>query len=128
MPLAVQHSRDDDGRAVVGVPLSNRPGLYAWLYAEDHEIIVLEYGNASMFVNDNGDGRLYVRLRNTDSHRNVMVSRLIVGDPAVSFVRYRDGDRLNLRRSNLDAVKPAQQRHARARPSHTFRAAATASI
>ncbi|MFY9291553.1 MAG: hypothetical protein WAP03_12775 [Methylorubrum rhodinum] len=127
MPLAVQHSRDDDGRAVVGVPLSNRPGLHAWLYTEDHETVVLEYGNASWFVNDNGDGRLYVRLRNTDSHRNVMVSRLVVGDPAVSIVRYRDGDRLNLRRDNLDAVKLAPQRTARACPSRTFHAAATAS-
>lgn len=126
MPLAVIHSRDDDGRAVVGVPLSNRPGLHAWLYAEDHETIVLEYGTASWFVNDNGDGRLYVRLRNTDSHRNVMVSRLVVSDPAVSIVRYRDGDRLNLRRGNLDAVKPALHRHERARSRRTFLAAATA--
>lgn len=121
MPLVVLHSRDDDGCAVVGVPLSNRPHLTAWLYATDYERIAAEFGAASWFVNDNGDGRLYVRLKSADRRNNVMVSRLVLDDPTISIVRYRDGDRLNLRSRNLDAVRPAPQRRVRVLPNRAVR-------
>lgn len=125
MPLAVIHSRDDDGCAVVGVPISNRPHLTAWLYAADYERITTEFGAASWFVNDNGDGRLYVRLKSTDRRNNVMASRLVLDDPTISIIRYRDGDRLNLRSRNLDAVRPAPQRRVSERPNRAFRGLAS---
>lgn len=121
MPLAVIHSRDDDGRAVVGVPISNRPGTYAWLYAADYDVILNDYGTTPWFVNDNGKGRLYVRLVSSDSRANVMVSRVVVNDPDVTMIRYRDGDRLNLRSWNLDAVRPAPLRRVNQRPNRALR-------
>ena len=105
MTLAVLHSRDDDGRSVVGVPLTNRPGAHAWLYETDHAGIVAEYGNTPWFVNDNGYGNLYVRLQGSDRRNLMMVSRLVVADPLARLIRYRDGDRLNLRSRNLDVRK-----------------------
>lgn len=117
MPLAVIHSRDDDGCAVVGVPISNRPHLTAWLYATDYERITSAHAAASWLVNDNGDGRLYVRLKDRERRNNVMVSRLVLDDPTISIIRYRDGDRLNLRSRNLDAVKPNRGSIERSRPS-----------
>jgi hypothetical protein len=121
MPLAVIHSRDDDGCAVVGVPISNRPQLTAWLYAADYERITTDHAAASWLVNDNGDGRLYVRLKDRERRNNVMVSRLVLHDPTISIIRYRDGDRLNLRSRNLDAVRPAPQRRVIERPNRAFR-------
>lgn len=121
MPLAVIHSRDPDGRAVVGVPISNHPGTYAWLYAADYDVILNDYGTTPWFVNDNGKGRLYVRLVSSDRRANVMVSRVVVNDPDVTMIRYRDGDRLNLRSRNLDAVRPAPQRRVSQRPNRALR-------
>ncbi|MBD8909654.1 hypothetical protein [Methylorubrum zatmanii] len=125
MPLAVIHSRDDDGCAVVGVPISNRPGTHAWLYAADYAAILNDYGPTPWFVNDNGSGRLYVRLyvrlEGTDRPNNIMVSRLVLGDFDAPVIRYRDGDRLNLRSRNLDAVRPAPQRRVSERPNRAFR-------
>lgn len=125
MPLAVIHSRDDDGCAVVGVPISNRPGTHAWLYAADYAAILNDYGPTPWFVNDNGSGRLYVRLyvrlEGTDRPNNIMVSRLVLGDFGAPVIRYRDGDRLNLRSRNLDAVRTAPQRRVNVRPNRAFR-------
>ena len=125
MPLAVIHSRDDDGCAVVGVPISNRPHLTAWLYAADYERITSAHAAASWLLNDNGDGRLYVRLKDRERRNNVMVSRLVLDDPTISIIRYRDGDRLNLRSRNLDAVRPAPQRRVSERPNRAFRGLAS---
>ena len=125
MPLAVIHSRDPDDRAAVGVPISNRPGTYAWLYAADYDVILNDYGTTPWFVNDNGKGRLYVRLVSSDRRANVMVSRVVVNDPNVTVIRYRDGDRLNLRSRNLDAVRPAPQRRVNQRPNRALRGLAS---
>lgn len=121
MPLAVIHSRDDDGCAVVGVPISNRPGTHAWLYATDYAVILNDHGPTPWFVNDNGSGRLYVRLymrlEGTNRPNNVMVSRLVLSDFDAPVIRYRDGDRLNLRSRNLDAAKLTRGSIERGRPS-----------
>ena len=115
MPTAVLHSRDDDGRPVVGVPLTNRPGSHAWLYATDYAAILNDYGDRPWFVNDNGKGGLYVRFRGTDCANLVMVARLVVGDPRARMVRYRDGNSLNLRSRNLEAHKARAVPHPRGR-------------
>jgi hypothetical protein len=102
MTSAVSHSRDDDGRPVVGVPLSNRPGRLAWLYETDYAAIVADFGSTPWFLNDNGGGNSYVRLWSRDRQGPLTVARLVVSDPEARSIRYRDGDRLNLRSRNLD--------------------------
>lgn len=106
MTAAVLRSRDDDGRPVVGVPLSNRPGVRAWLYQTDFEAILAEHGTHSWYVNGNGSGGLYVRMKSRDRQNNVMVARLVMADPLARRVRYRDGDALNLRSRNLEVCRP----------------------
>ncbi|TXN20785.1 hypothetical protein [Methylobacterium sp. WL9] len=106
MTAAVLHSRDNDGRLVVGVPLSNRPGHRAWLYAADYETIVADHGPRPWLANGNGHGKSYVRLRCADRGNLVMVARLVFGDAEARSIRYRDGDSLNLRSRNLAVRKP----------------------
>lgn len=92
---------DPDGRAVVGVALSNRPQR-VWLYAADYERIMDRYGAPNWTLTGNGDGSLYVRFtRPGGKGRKVTVAREVAGDWERTGVRCRDADPLNLRRSNL---------------------------
>lgn len=95
------YSHDPDGREVVGVRLSNHSER-AWLYRRDYEAIVAEYGGGRWFANSNGTGRSYVRLKDPALRNNRTVARLVLGNPIRSAISYRDGDRLNLRSSNLE--------------------------
>lgn len=123
MTTAVLHSRDDDGRLVVGVPLSNRPGERAWLYQTDYEALLAEYGTHSWYVNSNGSGGLYVRMKSRDRQNNVMVARLVMADPLARRIRYRDGDTLNLRARNLEVCRPESILAMRGHPLRTLKAA-----
>jgi len=106
MTAAVLRSVDDDGRPVVGVPLSNRPAQCAWLYETDYLALLADHGTHSWFVNDNGSGNLYVRMKSRDRRNNVMVARVVMADPHARCIRYRDGDTLNLRSRNLVVARP----------------------
>jgi hypothetical protein len=97
------HRRDPNGREIVGIPLSNRPGSHAWLYADDHRRVVAMIGQSRWFANRNTKGQEYVRASCPRTGRNVMIARLIEGDWARTAIRYRDGNRLNLRGINLEA-------------------------
>lgn len=93
--------RDPDGREVVGMWLSNHHRR-AWLYREDFDRIVGTFGTqARAYVNDNGRGALYVRLKYPTRRNNVQVARLVAGDRTRTAISYVDGDRLNLRSLNL---------------------------
>lgn len=105
MTTAVLRGVDDDGRPVVGVPLSNHPAQHAWLYKTDYEAIQTEHGAHAWFLHDNGSGTLYVRLRSSARRSLVMAARLVVSDPHTRRIRYRDGDTLNLRSRNLLACR-----------------------
>lgn len=95
------HAVDPDGRAVVGVSLSNRPKL-AWLYLTDYVRITAEYGTPKWAVSGNGKGHLYVRFRPQGAtDRKISVARLVAGDFVKTGVRYLDGNPLNLRNANL---------------------------
>jgi hypothetical protein len=72
----------------------------AEIYEEDYNAIVAVHGLCSWFLNGNGKGKFYVRLKG--HHDNVVqVSRLILGDLYKGHVSYKDGNHLNLRTTNL---------------------------
>lgn len=97
----VIRSVDKDGRAVVGVRLS-KSHQCAWLYEEDYERIVEEYGAPSWRLTPNGNGQAYVRFKQYGLNaRNVTVARLVAGDFDRTGVKYKDGNPLNLRSENL---------------------------
>lgn len=86
----------------VGVLLSNRPAR-AWIDRADFERIVKTHGNRGwLWV----EAARYVKLR-TYEGADVPIARLVVGD-AGHFIRYADGDRLNLRRKNLSTEEPVR--------------------
>lgn len=96
----VRHT-DAEGRAVVGVKLTNADGR-AWLDAGDYEAVVREVGPRAWFINCNSKGRRYVRVRSPHTGRNDTVARIITGRLFRAAVRQLDGDPLNLRQSNLE--------------------------
>ena len=94
---------DDDGQQCARIPLvgSNRCAI---LYAHDLDAITQRGYSPMMRVNYNkrgGEG--YVRLScwRGGTATNPIVARLVLGAPPRTAVSYRDGDRFNLRSSNL---------------------------
>lgn len=86
----------------VGVLLSNRAAR-VWVDQADFARIVSEHGNRTWaWV----EAARYVKLK-IDQKVSVSVARLVVGE-AGRFIRYADGDRLNLRRENLTTEEPVQ--------------------
>lgn len=97
----VTFATDPDGQRVVGVTLSNR-AVTAWLYVEDYARVLKLYPKANWSLTTNGKGRPYVRLRTGgQKSTNVFIARLIAGDFERTAVQFKDGNTLNLRRSNL---------------------------
>lgn len=94
------HAADPDGRAIIGVPLSNAPEKVAWLYADDYEQFVKRYGVRSFHLNKYQDYG-YVKFQPGDSRGPLTVASAIMGRPHRCAILYCDGDTLNLRRSNL---------------------------
>lgn len=86
----------------VGVLLSNRPAR-VWIDRTDFDRIVKAHGNRSWSWIE---ATRYVSLK-VDQKRSVPIARLVVGS-GDRFIRYADGDRLNLRRENLSTEKPAR--------------------
>lgn len=96
----VIYRRDPSGAAVAGVKLTNASAR-VWLFREDFEALVALLGPRAWFLRSNGKGRKYPAV--TVPPKNpVTLARLIAGNAALrTAIRYRDGDSLNLRRSNL---------------------------
>lgn len=86
----------------VGVLLSNRP-TRVWVDQADFDSIVKTYGNRVWAWIELGR---FVKLY-TGPGSYVSVARLVVG-PGGYFIRYADGDRLNLRRANLSTEEAAR--------------------
>jgi hypothetical protein len=92
---------DVDGAAVVRVQMSNAPGTFATFDAADYDRLRKLYPGPWR-LNDNGRGTVYVRAGTPGfPGRNVNLARQTLDPGLRRIVRYRDGDRLNLRRSNL---------------------------
>ncbi len=107
-------TRDKDGEAIALVPL-NKPGASAKVLAEDFLALQAQGFSDQWFLNDDGKGRQYVRVGLTSAPgRLVMVTRLLMNAAAGTRVKYWDGNRLNLRRDNLDVGKGYSKGHERA--------------
>ncbi|MDK9726195.1 MAG: HNH endonuclease [Sterolibacteriaceae bacterium MAG5] len=107
-PREVRHTTDHDGKPIVLVQLGNKPAL-AKLLRDDFEAMQAAGFTDQWFVNDNGTGNAYVRCTGADIRGGIAtVARLIMEPPKGFQVRYRDGDRLNLRRDNLKLQKGAR--------------------
>ena len=100
------------GNEIAIVPLWDREDRcvgYARLDRADFDALMADGWSDRWYLNKAG---LYAYPSVPDTaHRgaNVTVARLIVGRPAGRIVRYRDGDRRNLCRANLEVT----QGHAR---------------
>ena len=118
----VRHRIDPKtGTAEVGVRLSNSKDR-AWTSLDAYERILEKYGPRAWFLNSNSRGRAYVRLVPATTGQPVMVSRLVLGVPPRKVIKHFDGDRLNLRPSNLVIVSSyglAKRAGARAKASPT---------
>lgn len=92
---------DSDGLAIVRVYLSNHP-IPAEIEREDYDALTGAGASPNWIYNSNGHGQRYVRSKHPDTGKErVQIGRIVAGAGRGQIVRYRDGDRLNLRRSNL---------------------------
>ncbi|MDO9425546.1 MAG: hypothetical protein Q7T93_01805 [Methylobacterium sp.] len=120
---ALTYATDLDGTSVVGV-IMPKTAKTVWLDAVDYDFITALHPNARWSNNPNGFGQHYVRLRIPgDTNRNLYVARIITGNLYASGTRYHDGDRSNLRRSNLftgigSGGVPKKARKRRVNPLH----------
>lgn len=111
------YGRDPDGREIVTVPLSGGAWKPAVIYRKDFEQITAQGYSDQWTLNGCGSLR-YVRTHSSNRRGTlVSVARLVLGEVPGQVVRYRDGDRLNLRSWNLyhtsgkaPGVTPRQQR------------------
>lgn len=96
------------GETVYRIPLSNRPGRYATVCEEGLAIIE---ANAikSIFMSADGSRKYdYVSFYDPGSAGEMAtLARLFVGAGRGQRVRYQDGDRTNLRLSNLRVERGA---------------------
>lgn len=119
----VTHATDLDGTPVVGVSML-RTSKTVWLDAVDYDLVTALHPKARWSNGPNGTGQHYVRLRVPgDNNRSLYVARLIMGNLYASGTRYHDGDRSNLRRSNLftgigSGGVPKKARKRRVNPLH----------
>lgn len=91
-----------DGGKIVKVEMSNRQGTFVTVDADDYVALVAEGLPTRWFLNRAGSGHDYVRFApGRFAGKLETVARRIVRSRPGRIVRYVDGDRLNLRRSNL---------------------------
>lgn len=88
---------DADGTPVASIPLAK--GQTATLETTDWEDLLCRGVSPHWTFNHNGNGLSYVRVK---SPLNLLsVGRLILGARRGQIVRYRNGDRCDLRRLNI---------------------------
>ncbi len=96
---------NDHGQPIVLVPLANHPKL-ARIDAKDFEMLLAEGYSDQWNFNRVGQAYGYVRCKNEKVKGGLStVARLVLGAGKKQVVHYRDGDRLNLCRSNLFITK-----------------------
>ncbi|MBB4798613.1 hypothetical protein HNP32_002357 [Brevundimonas bullata] len=106
MDPKIIRTEDRDGCAIVRVELSNKRGLFVTLDAADYESWIVSGRSRRFILNQNGP--LTGTYRVVYSDRTVAgsiagVARQLLQPGPGRTTHYRDGDRLNLRRSNLEA-------------------------
>jgi hypothetical protein len=110
------HFMDSGGRPYVGIEPTNAPGYLAYIDTADLERVRDQYGAKSIFLASNGAGKTYVTIsdhRRTNS-RVLTLARAVMQPAPTTYVVYRDGDRMNVRRSNL-ILKPMNVQTGRGR-------------
>lgn len=98
---------DPDGREVAYVRLgtrqrTNSTSQFAMLDRDDYEALIADGWSGRWYLNNSGNGYAYVNV--TDgAHKggSAPVVRLLKSPGRGRIVTYADGNRLNLRRSNL---------------------------
>lgn len=107
IPLSGKAARLPDGGT-----LTATMSAHQWDYLQEHCGI-----SGPLILNDNGGGRLYVRAmrRRADGTppRLVVVARELLGAGPRVQVRYRNGNRLDLRPRNLIAVAVTPEKRRR---------------
>jgi len=102
-PTRVIRGADPCGRPIVRVQLARLPGIFATVDADDYDSWVAAGLSTNWYLNASGSGsssRLMFSLT-TAAGSMAGVARYLLRAGAGERVRYLDGDRLNLRRSNL---------------------------
>ena len=96
------HTTAADGAPIVRVEMTNAPSVFATVDLEDWQSLVDAGFPNRWFLNHVGGGYRYVRFA-TDRYAGNLetVARTILGPGRGRVTSYRDGDRLNLRRTNL---------------------------
>jgi hypothetical protein len=101
---------DTDGQPIVVIPLAS--GGTAKILQADWQNWIDDGRSTYLTLNDNGTGCAYVRCPHpTASGSLVTVARVLMGARRGQNVKYRDGDRTNLRRDNLYLVGGPAKRH-----------------
>lgn len=104
----------DHSNGSVHVPLTGRPG-FAVLDIEDFDTLRKRHDlvlSPLRFARHYGSPAVRARLLVSSSDEftpSLLVANLVYRPPAGHYIGYRDGDPLNLRRSNLVAVPVNQQ-------------------
>ncbi len=94
---------DADGNAIVLVPLANHASP-AKLFADDFDRLMTDGYSDQWTLNTAKGGYSYVRVANSQVAGCLeSVARLVTNAGRGQVVRYRDGNRLNLRQDNLIA-------------------------
>lgn len=102
---------DERGRDIVRVPVDETGLRHALVDADDFDRLQSTGLTGVFFVVNNGKGQLYVRTGCTDvSGGQVTVARAILGLGRGEVVRYRAGDRLDLRRCSIQSERGAAKR------------------
>lgn len=113
-PVRFTIDHDKKRIALVSILGKDKP---AKLFVEDYEALIKAGYTDKWVLNDSGNGYCYVRCSATKQLGNTeTIARLILGLPRGFQVKYRDHDRLNLRRDNLVLAK----RHRKAIPEAAF--------
>lgn len=94
-----------DGRPIVLVEITCRPGLFASVDQDAYDAWVASGRSLRWYLNQNGDGTSRVVTRPHHRTRIVAVGRLLTGAGPTQMVRYADRDCLNLRQDNLQLVR-----------------------
>lgn len=99
------HSIDIDGTPIVQVEMTNRPGWFAIVDRIDFEDLILRGVPLRWFVNRSGAGNEYVRFGRSDVAGKLgSIAPLIMRPGKGRIVTYRNGNRLDLRRRNLQVA------------------------
>jgi len=102
-PLTGEPDQDRFGRTFFRIPLSGRDGAGRYALVDgDGARALRKAGAKSLFLVTDNQGRSYVSFVHLPSRRPMTAARAILGDPRGHRIGYLNGDRLDLRRENLE--------------------------